>query len=46
MRLALLGRKLGRKVIVVVEQLSELRTMLRLAQRDGRRAADRRPRSS
>ncbi|HET6495493.1 MAG TPA: biosynthetic arginine decarboxylase [Thermoleophilia bacterium] len=31
LRLALLGRTLGRKVIVVVEQTSELRTLLRLA---------------
>ncbi len=32
MRLALLGRKLGRKVIVVVEKLSELSMLLRLAE--------------
>jgi arginine decarboxylase len=32
LRLALLGRKLGRKVIVVVEKLSELPVLLRLAE--------------
>jgi arginine decarboxylase len=32
LRLALLGRKLGRKVIVVIEKLSELPALLRLAE--------------
>jgi len=32
LRLALLGRKLGRKVIVVIEKLSELPTLLKLAE--------------
>src|ERR1700722_13291638 len=31
MRLALLGRKLGRKVVVVIEKLSELQVLLQLA---------------
>jgi arginine decarboxylase len=35
LRLALLGRKLGRKVIVVVEKLSELPHVLRLAEEMG-----------
>ena len=35
LRLALLGRKLGRKVIVVVEKLSELPQLLRLADEMG-----------
>ena len=35
LRLALLGRKLGRKVIVVVEKLSELPHLLRLAEEMG-----------
>jgi arginine decarboxylase len=35
LRLALLGRKLGRKVIVVVEKLSELPEILRLAEEVG-----------
>ncbi len=35
MRLALLGRKLGRKVIVVVEKLSELPLVLRLSEEMG-----------
>jgi arginine decarboxylase len=35
MRLALLGRKLGRKVIVVIEKLSELPHLLRVAEEMG-----------
>jgi arginine decarboxylase len=35
LRLALLGRKLGRKVIVVIEKLSELPHLLRLSQEMG-----------
>jgi arginine decarboxylase len=35
LRLALLGRKLGRKVIVVIEKLSELPQILRLAEEVG-----------
>jgi arginine decarboxylase len=35
LRLALLGRKLGRKVIVVIEKLSELPQLLRLAEEMG-----------
>jgi arginine decarboxylase len=35
LRLALLGRKLGRKIIVVVEKLSELPNLLRLAEEMG-----------
>jgi arginine decarboxylase len=35
LRLALLGRKLGRKVIVVIEKLSELPHLLRLAEEMG-----------
>src|SRR5512138_1126632 len=35
LRLALLGRKLGRKVIVVIEKLSELTDLLRLADEVG-----------
>ncbi len=35
LRLALLGRKLGRKIIVVVEKLSELPHLLRLAEEMG-----------
>src|SRR5512134_1411262 len=35
LRLALLGRKLGRKVIVVIEKLSELPELLRLAEEMG-----------
>src|SRR5512132_166106 len=35
LRLALLGRKLGRKVIVVIEKLSELTDLLRLAEEMG-----------
>jgi arginine decarboxylase len=35
MRLALLGRKLGRKVVVVIEKLSELPHLLRLAEEMG-----------
>jgi len=34
-RLALLGRKLGKKIILVVEQLSELDDIIRLAQETG-----------
>src|SRR5512142_547024 len=35
LRLALLGRKIGRKVIVVIEKLSELPALLRLAEEMG-----------
>ncbi len=35
MRLALLGRKLGRKIIVVIEKLSELPLLLRVAEEMG-----------
>jgi arginine decarboxylase len=35
LRLALLGRKLGRKIIVVIEKLSELPELLRLAEEMG-----------
>lgn len=34
-RLALLGRKLGKKIIVVVEQLSEVDTIIRIAKETG-----------
>ena len=43
LRLALLGRKLGRKVIVVIEKLSELPQLLRLGGGDAGRAAHRAP---
>jgi len=35
MRLALLGRKLGKKIIIVIEQLSEVDTVIRLAKETG-----------
>ncbi len=35
MRLALLGRKLGKKVIIVIEQLSEVDSIIRIAQETG-----------
>ncbi len=35
MRLALLGRKLGKKVIIVIEQLSEVDSVIRLAKETG-----------
>ncbi len=35
MRLALLGRKLGKKIIIVIEQLSEVDTVIRLARETG-----------
>jgi len=41
LRLALMGRKLGRKIIVVVEKLSELPHLLRLAEENERAALDR-----
>ena len=41
LRLALLGRKLGRKVIVVIEKLSELPQLLRLAEEMGVEPMDR-----
>ena len=35
LRLALLGRKLGKKIIIVIEQLSEVDSIIRLAQETG-----------
>ncbi|MFI5336015.1 MAG: biosynthetic arginine decarboxylase [Opitutales bacterium] len=35
LRLALLGRKLGKKIIIVIEQLSEVDSIVRLAQETG-----------
>ncbi len=35
MRLALLGRKLGKKIILVIEQLSEVDSLIRIAQETG-----------
>ena len=40
-RMALLGRKLGKKVILIAEKLSEVRAITRDRQGDGRRAVDR-----
>ncbi len=42
-RLALLGRKLGKRVILVVEQLSEIDDIIRISAGDGGEADDRLP---
>ena len=45
-RLALLGRKLGKRVIIVVEQLSEIDDIIRISAGDGGQADDRLPRQA